>query len=72
MSKGERCDRRQRREKGAERVAAVGKALFLLCQAKRLPGTATGKSNNAAGIVHLHGTRDHHKTKKALRREPFC
>ena len=41
------------------------------CRAQGLPGTATGKFNNALGIVHLHGTRENGQTKKALRREPF-
>ena len=32
--------------------------------ARRTPGTATGSSNNAVGIVHLNGTRDCNRAKK--------
>ena len=57
ISKGERCDRRRWREKGAERVAAVDKI-----EEKREPEDFIGhrnrgQSNNAKGVVHLNGTR---------------
>ena len=51
MSKGERCDRRQWRKKGAERVAAVGKTPARLSGAGSAGHRNRVKSNNAAGIV---------------------
>jgi hypothetical protein len=52
-------------------VAAVGKAQVRAVGRSDCRVPQQGKSNNANGIVHLDGTQDIHKTKKALRREPF-
>ena len=71
MSKGERAERCRWQIKRGERVAAVGKAQARTVGRSDCRVPQQGKSNNANDIVHLDGTQDIHKTKKALRREPF-
>ena len=51
MSKGERCDRRQWRSKGAERVAGVDEGRRRMRQGHSSGDPNRDKINNAAGVV---------------------